>query len=239
MSAGFPLVLCYHGASAEWESGLSLAPEAIEQQVRTLVARGYRGVAAGEVLQRRGRLLHVTFDDAYRSVTGVLDELERLAVPCTVFACSSLASNGAPVDIPELAGELDAYPAALRTLDWDGLAALAGRGVEIGSHSRTHAHLTRLSDAELADELHDSRTAIEDRLARPCRYLAYPFGEHDARVRAAAAAAGYEAAYALPGRGAPLDRFALPRVGLYRRDTPLRVRLKTSAPGRALAGLRR
>lgn len=233
--SGFPLVLCYHGASAEWDTGLSIDPSEIERQVSELVARGYRGVAAHELEDRRGRLLHVTFDDAYRSVERVLPALERLGVPATVFVCTALADEGRAVEIPELAAERHAFAAELLTLDWNRLRELAERGVEIGSHSRTHAHLTELSDRELASELDGSRAEIEDALGRPCRLLAYPFGEHDARVRAAAAGAGYDAAFGLPGRIVPLDRFALPRVGVYRRDTPRRVRLKASLPVRALS----
>jgi peptidoglycan/xylan/chitin deacetylase (PgdA/CDA1 family) len=235
--SSFPLVLCYHGVSAEWTSGLAVAPEAVERQLSALVGRGYRGIAAEEVATRRGRLLHVTFDDAYTSIQGALPALERLGVPSTVFVCTGLADQGLPVDVPELAAERRAFPDELVTLDWDGLRGLAERGVEIGSHSRTHAHLTQLSDRELASELQDSRAAIEEALRRPCRYLAYPFGEQDARVRRHAETAGYEAAFALPGRLVPLHRYALPRIGVYRRDTLTRVRLKASRPGRVLAAL--
>ena len=60
---------------------------------------------------------------------------------------------------------------------------------------------------------------LEDELGRPCRFLAYPFGHEDARVRAAARRAGYEAAFALPGDVAAPDDFAVPRLGVWRRDT--------------------
>ena len=226
-----PLVLCYHGASAEWTTGLSIAPDVIVRQVAALVRRGFRGVAAEAAVEAgAGKLLHVTFDDAYRSVERVLPDLERLGVPATIFVCSALAPDGAPVDIDELAAERNAYPGELSTMDWETLRRLADAGVEIGSHTRTHAHLTQLDDDDLERELVESRHEIAEALARPCRFLAYPFGEEDARVRAAARRAGYDAAFGLPGR--PGDRMSVPRVGLYRRDTMLRVRLKT---GRAAA----
>jgi peptidoglycan/xylan/chitin deacetylase (PgdA/CDA1 family) len=146
-------------------------------------------------------------------------------VPATIFVCSALAADGAAVDVAELAGERAAYPDELLTMDWMTLRRLADAGVEIGSHTRTHAHLTQLDDDTLERELVDSRREIAEALGRPCRFLAYPYGEEDARVRAAACAAGYDAAFGLSGgRG---DRMSVPRVGLYRRDTRLRVRLKT------------
>ena len=74
------------------------------------------------------------------------------------------------------------------------------------------AHLPELADDELHRELRDAKAALEERLRRRCRFLAYPFGDHDERVRRAAERAGYEAAFAVKGsRG---DRFALPRVAL-------------------------
>lgn len=167
----------------------------------------------------------MTFDDAFRSVAAALPVLERLGQPVTVFACSGFAQEGAPLDVPELAAQLEAYPESLATMDWESLRAIAERGVEVGSHTVSHRHL---GDSELQRELCESKERIADELGRPCRYLAYPFGDEDARVRAAAAAAGYEAAFALPGREDRIDRFALPRVGVYRGDRPLKVRLKTT-----------
>ncbi len=119
-------------------------------------------------------------------------------------------------------------PDEFATLRWDDLRELAERGVEIGSHTISHPHLPRLGDAELTRELGESRARIEDELGSPCRYLAYPYGEQDARVRAAARRAGYDAAFAVPGRRSPVDPWALPRVDLYWRDRGLRARIKLS-----------
>jgi peptidoglycan/xylan/chitin deacetylase (PgdA/CDA1 family) len=113
-------------------------------------------------------------------------------------------------------------------MDWDQLRDLAERNVEIGSHTLTHAHLTQLGDAELSAELRGSRERIETELGRPCRYVAYPYGDDDERVYRAARAAGYEAGFAAPGRLAPASVYELPRVGIWRQDGLLRVTLKTT-----------
>jgi peptidoglycan/xylan/chitin deacetylase (PgdA/CDA1 family) len=222
------LVLCFHAVS-DWSHELAVAPEAFGRILTGLLGRGYRPVHAHQVLSGETRLLHVTFDDAYRSVWNAVPVLERLGVPATVFVSTAYADNGgAPLGIPELAESARTDPEELLTMDWDALSALTGRGIEIGAHSVTHAHLPELSDEALAVELGDARERIESQLARPCRFLAYPFGENDARVRAAAERAGYAAAFALRGPSWPPDLFALPRVGLYRGDSGFRGRLKTS-----------
>lgn len=222
------LVLCYHAVSDSWPDELAVPARLFEEHLTSLLRRGYRPVTARDALAGHARSLHVTFDDAYKSVENGLAVLERLGVPSTVFACSGYAEDGRALDVPELTAEIVAYPEELATMSWDELRDLAERGVEIGSHTITHPHLTRLSDAELGRELTESRARLEDELGRACGLLAYPYGENDARVRQAARRAGYAAAFALRESFAPADAFALPRVDLYKRDTSLRARLKTS-----------
>ena len=232
-----PLVLCYHAVSDTWEHSLSVRPPDFERQLRH-VGRLYRPVSAAEIVHGRGRLLHVTFDDAFRSVDAALPALERLGVPATVFACTDLAGEGLPLAVPELAADAAAHPEELATHPWERLRELAARGVEIGSHTCSHPHLPRLGDDELDRELRESRARLEDVLRRPCRFFAYPFGDEDARVRAATRRAGYEAAFALPGDVAAPDDFAVPRLGVWRRDTLPRLTLKLGlADGRRPAWL--
>jgi len=172
--------------------------------------------------------VRVSFDDGFRSAADVFPELQRLGVPIELFVSTDYARNGAPLRIPELAAD---DPAQLATMTWEELRSHADRGVEIGSHTVSHPHLPALSDGEVRRELRDSKEEIEAELGRPCPDFAYPYGEHDRRVRAAVRAAGYEQAYAL--RDAPRnDRFALQRLDLYRRHTPLRAVLRATPLGR-------
>jgi peptidoglycan/xylan/chitin deacetylase (PgdA/CDA1 family) len=235
LKRAYPLVLCYHAASEAWEHALSLAPSTIDAHIALLRRLRYRAVSIDESVARRGRLFHVTFDDAYRSVAKVLPSLERAAVPVTIFACPHYADAGAPLTVPELASE----PAhELATMPWDELEHWSSRGVAIEAHTMSHPHLPRLSDEELDRELRGAKEHLEDRLRRPCRFVAYPYGDEDERVHRAARRAGYEAAFALPGRQSPLNMFALPRVGVYRRDGTARFILKTSLAGRLAASRR-
>jgi peptidoglycan/xylan/chitin deacetylase (PgdA/CDA1 family) len=211
------VVLCYHAVSDRWEHALAVRPRDFERQIRSLLRRGLR--------------LHVTFDDAFRSIADALPLLRRLDVPTTLFVCTDHADDGAPLTVPELAREPHDE---LATMTWDELRRLDG--VAIGAHTRTHPHLRTLGDAELADELRTARARIEAELGRECRAFAYPYGEHDARVREAVRAAGYAEAYGLPGR--PGDPLLLPRVGIYRRDGLLRAHLKATRAARALAARR-
>ena len=203
---GRTVVLCYHMVSPTYEHRLAISADLLLRQVRLL---------------SRFRDVRATFDDAFRSAATVFPALERLGVPLQIFVCTGHARDGAPLAIRELEGD---DPEQLATMTWEELREHAGHGVEIGSHGVTHAHLTRLSDDELRNELGESKAEIEDVLGRPCRELAYPYGEHDERVRAAARAAGYERAYGLRERGQ--DPYALRRVDLDRRHAPFRALLR-------------
>jgi peptidoglycan/xylan/chitin deacetylase (PgdA/CDA1 family) len=105
---------------------------------------------------------------------------------------------------------------------------LADAGWEVGSHTRSHPRLTWLDDAGLHDELRRSRETCERRLSRPCLTLAYPYGDHDGRVVAAARAAGYEAACTLPEQFNGDDPLRTPRVGVYHDDGDVMFRVKAS-----------
>jgi peptidoglycan/xylan/chitin deacetylase (PgdA/CDA1 family) len=202
------LVLCYHAVSPTWEHRLSIQPDLLLGQVRAL-----------SHLWR----VHATFDDAFRSAATVFPALQELGVTIQIFVCTSYTRAGAPLAIPELAGD----PAdQLATMTWDQLRSHADRGVQVGSHAISHPHLTRLTDGELSRELTDSKSEIESELGRPCPDLAYPYGEHDERVRSATRAAGYERAYAL--RDGTRDPYALPRVDLYRRHTVPRALIRAA-----------
>lgn len=191
-------------------------------------------VRAEDVLDGRAGVFHLTFDDAYRNVLDVVPILEGLGIPATVFASTSFADTGATFAVPELVTRIRGYEAEASTLDWVALRGLAERGLEIGSHTVCHPHLTRLSDAELERELTESKQRLETELGRPCRYLAYPYGETDARVQQAARAAGYAAAFALDSNREPFDRMAVPRIDVYRPDGALRFALKTSVLGESV-----
>jgi peptidoglycan/xylan/chitin deacetylase (PgdA/CDA1 family) len=225
LPGGFvPAILCYHAVTDEWRDLLSVGLPKLERQVRLFLRLGYRPAPLEEVLASGGRQLHVTFDDAFANVIDALPVLDRLGVPATVFACSGYADDGRPLDIPELRAREQA-PA---TMTWDDLRTVAERGVTLGSHTVSHPHLPELADDELDRELRESRERLADELGRPCRYLAYPFGDEDERVRSASRRAGYDAAFALPGADRPWDRFAVPRIGIYRADRLPHVLLKSS-----------
>lgn len=236
------LVLCYHAVSDGWTARLSVTPHALERQLEALLGQGYVATTFERAVfdPPAARTLAVTFDDAYRSVAvHARPILESLGVPGTTFVPTLWPERRRPMAWPGIDGWLGTeWEGELHASDWEELGLLAAAGWEIGSHTRSHPHLTSLADGDLAEELERSREDCEAALGRPCRSLAYPYGDVDPRVVAAARRAGYACAAALPRRFDSRDPLCWPRVGVYHRDDLWRFRAKTSSALRRLRGSR-
>jgi peptidoglycan/xylan/chitin deacetylase (PgdA/CDA1 family) len=234
------LVLCYHAVSERWPADLSVTPDALDAQLGFLARRGYRGVPFSELAlsHARERVVAITFDDSYLSVLErAAPILARHGFPGTVFVPTAFVGSTEPMSWPGIENWLGTeHEEELIPLDWEQLRTLKSRGWEIGSHTRTHPHLTRLDDRELARELSESKRECEAGVGGVCQSLAYPYGDHDQRVVGAAADAGYETAGTLPTDLHAPSTLRWPRIGVYHRDGRARFALKTLAPLRRLRG---
>ncbi|HET8976821.1 MAG TPA: polysaccharide deacetylase family protein, partial [Solirubrobacteraceae bacterium] len=226
--------------SPSWEADISTTPERFEHQVRLLLKRGYRLVRFTELVEATGpgRLAAITFDDAFLSVFALaLPILQRLGVPATLYVPTDYIDTGGLLQWPGIDGWL-AGPdePELTPMSWAQVATLAEAGWEIGSHTGSHPRLTQLNDGALESELTRSKEVCEGRLGASCLSVAYPYGDVDARVAAAAARVGYRTGAALPAKLDGQDPLRWPRIGVYRVDDDRRFRLKVSP---VLMGLRR
>jgi peptidoglycan/xylan/chitin deacetylase (PgdA/CDA1 family) len=232
------LVLCYHAVSARWRSELSITPHCLERQLEHVLACGYEPATFTRAVldPPASRTVAVTFDDAFRSVYDVAAPvLARAGVPATVFVPTALIDGGAIMTWPGLerwAG--GPHAEELAGMTWPQLVELADAGWEIGSHTRTHARLPELGDDALQAELAGSRAECTERTGRACEAVAYPYGDVDARVVAAAGVAGYHAAASPAGPSLGSAALAFPRIGLYERDEGARLRAKVSPRVRRL-----
>jgi hypothetical protein len=93
-----------------------------------------------------------------------------------------------------------------KSMTWDQLAEMRDAGVDIGSHTISHADLRKKPSKAagtyeewLKAEVSKSREVIEDKLGIRCATIAYPFGKHNAVVEKAVKDAGYEAAFTVYG----------------------------------------
>ena len=101
--------------------------------------------------------------------------------------------------------------------NWEELAELERHGLRVQSHGVTHRPFSELDPAGRADELRQSKTALETRLGTPVTLFAYPYGVIGSD-EAALQRAGYRGACLYGGepvRGRPIpERYRLPRVAM-------------------------
>jgi peptidoglycan/xylan/chitin deacetylase (PgdA/CDA1 family) len=237
------LVLCYHAVSERWSAALSVTPAALRTQLELLVRRGYRGTTFSDALAARSgseKVIAVTFDDGFRSVVQLARPiLAELGLPGTVFVPTDYIGSEQPMSWPGIDNWAGTeHEAELVPMSWDEARGLVASGWEIGSHTRTHPYLTRVDAETLTRELLDSRERCTAELGLPCRSLAYPYGDHDDRVVAAARSTGYEFACTLPSRWTTPQPLAYPRVGVWHTDSELVVRTKVSPAVRRVRGSR-
>ncbi len=235
---GDVIVLCYHAVSPSWTAPLSVTPDELEHQLKTLLRRGWRPATFADAVLRDppNKTFAVTFDDAFASVLALAHPiLNSLEVPATMFAPTAFMGERQLLSWPGIEHwrETPAAP-ELRSLCWEDLSRLADAGWEIGSHTRTHPRLPLLDDEALRDELARSREEISARLGVSCETIAYPYGDADDRVATCARAVGYSAGARLSRRLSALGPYRWPRIGVYHADRGWRFRLKANRGWRRL-----
>lgn len=169
--------------------------------------------------------IFLTFDDAYRNnLENALPLLKRFGFAATIFALGDTqartnfwdASQGEPEE-------------ALMTPEE--LLEMQKSGIEIGAHSLSHRHLTRLDDAEARREILHSKQALETLLGRSVISFAYPYGSWDRKIRDMTEEAGFLFAVCTDTGGLHLEEDALTifRVSIFPDDGPAQLRKKTSS----------
>ena len=227
------VVLCYHAVSPGWEAPLAVTPEDFERQMTALLERGFEGARFTDAVLNppHPRTLAVTFDDGYVSVLERAEPiLSRLGLPATVFIPTAFMERRQQLLWNGVAHWADtAFGEELRGMDWNDLRSLVELGWEVGSHTRTHRRLTRLGDQAMRAELADSLLECERQLGAPCTAIAYPYGDADERVTAAAENAGYLAGAWLSSSLAAGGPLRWPRIGIHHVDGAWRFRVKVNA----------
>lgn len=161
---------------------LTISPKEFERQIRWLARRGYSGICPAQWLgwYKSGCTLPpkpvVTFDDAYADIAEfALPVLRHFGFGASVFAPT--ARIGQTSDWEKSLG----YP-ALPLMSAEQIRDWAERGIEFGSHTRTHPNLTTLTPDVLIEEIVTSRDELAALLERPVTAFAYPFGAYNSAV---------------------------------------------------------
>ncbi|WP_339896666.1 polysaccharide deacetylase family protein [uncultured Gilvimarinus sp.] len=177
------VILQYHHVSDKTPGATSTSPERFKQHLDYLKQHQFRVIPLPELIERikKGELsdekiVAITFDDGYRSVYEVaFPLLQKYQFAFTVFV------NSTPID--RGAGEF---------VTWAELNEMAKAGGTIANHTASHPHMVRLLENEttpqwrkrMSREVTAAEEAIKKQVGQSVKFLAYPYGEFDAKVTA-------------------------------------------------------
>lgn len=203
---GDVVILVYHRVGVG-DREVDVPRKVFERQLAALRDH-HRILTLDEALAGVGGGVVLTFDDGYRDFTEtVAPALVRHGLPAVLYLSTGLA-----VDVPSNGSEL---------IGWRPLNEAVGTGlVTVGSHTHSHADLSKATESEAREEMVRSKELIEDHLGRACDHFAYPWGV--ASPAAQRAASGLFRSAALPAwktnRKDRIDAMHLGRTPVLRRD---------------------
>ena len=222
-------ILVYHQIAVAPEKGspsgsafrsLYVAPSAFARQMLLLKILGYQGLSMTALEpylrgERHGKVVGITFDDGYlNNLTDALPVLQRHGFSSTCYAVSSQAGQ---TNIWDLKTGI----AQTALMDAGQMRQWVAAGQEIGSHTRSHVHLTALDDAASSAEIALGRSDLETMLQTSVTQFCYPYGEYKNTHLEMARQHGFSASTttARSRCHAGADLLALPRVSIVRSTT--------------------
>ncbi|MDO8767176.1 MAG: polysaccharide deacetylase family protein [Burkholderiaceae bacterium] len=170
--------------------GLVVSPGAFARQMFLLKCLGYKGLSMRDLEpylegRQRGRVVGITFDDGYQNnIDHALPILIKHGFTATCYAVSSMLGGSNIWD-----KDIGVPPKPLMTTkNWSNWLQA---GMEVGSHTQTHADLTKLSAPEAYEQINGSKRELEKALGCDVRHFCYPYGRFDLAHSEMARQAGY------------------------------------------------
>jgi len=220
-----PLLLMYHsiqaaGRVADWQWGTTL--DEFCAHLDLLQQNNWTTILVNQLASTGTwppRTVAITFDDGYADNLLAVDALQQRGMRATFFVVTgSLGSQS---------GWRDPDVSPQPMLSREELRTMAEAGMEIGSHSRSHARLPDLSARETKDEVAGSRIDLEEIMGTPVKSFAYPYGQYTPKTIDAVREAGYQVACSTrPGFHRDGNPYELRRISVFNTDNVARLARK-------------
>ena len=183
-------ILCYHRFGKTCKSNLCISERTFAKQMEYLKNNGYYTIHLSDLMEFLNyktaipsKSVIITLDDGYRSnYEFAYPLLKRYGYTATLFIYT---------DFIEASGN---------AITWKQLRELKAAGFEIGSHSISHADLTKKLPHEndpmywgrITKEFIDSKKIIDRKLNQDTQFFAYPYGNYNQQILNLFPQAGYK-----------------------------------------------
>ena len=182
----YATIIMYHRFGESKYPATNIQLDQFEAHLAYLAEGGFTVLPVPEIIQTLAdggdlpdRTVGITIDDAYLSVyTEAWPLLQAYNFPVTLFIATD------PID-----RNYGDY------MSWDQLRELQQMGVSMGSQTKSHPHMHRLTSDEVIDELQLSNERFIEELGLRPELFAYPYGEYSLDVIEAVKQAGFTAAF--------------------------------------------
>jgi peptidoglycan/xylan/chitin deacetylase (PgdA/CDA1 family) len=186
VAADHAVILMYHRFGEDSFPSTNVRLTQFEEHLEVLSQGDYTVLPLDDIVARLqsgtplpDRTVGITIDDAYLSVYDeAFPRLQAYGFTATVFVATQPVDRG-----------LRGY------MSWDQLRELQAAGFGIGSQTRTHPHMHRLSADKNRAELDVSNSRFIVELGMRPDLFAYPYGEYSLSVIDAVKDAGFIAAF--------------------------------------------
>ena len=183
-------ILSYHHFAEECKSNLCMPVRTFHQHLKYLKENGYRVITLNDLLgflryrhAIPNKSVIITIDDGYSSAYHIAyPVLKQYGFTATLFVYTDY------VGLSE------------SSITWDQLREMKANGFEVGSHTLSHADLTKKGINEtdpaylerIKKELVVSKQIIDREMQQNTVFLAYPYGRHNETILHLSDQAGYK-----------------------------------------------
>lgn len=183
-NVGVP-VLYYHSVDSSEANEVIISPEKLREELNFIKDSGYTTLTMSElndyILNNSPipeKSIVITFDDGYAdNYANAFPILKELDIKATIFVISNFTDKDGYYMTSQQIKEMSDY------------------GIDIQSHTASHAHLNQLTYEEQLNELKTSKEKLESITEKPVISIAYPFGDYDDNTILASKEAGYSLSF--------------------------------------------
>ena len=185
-NADYASVIMYHRFGDSRYPSTNIKKEQFESHINELIKPKYNVIDIKKALKAineeeliNDKSIVITIDDAYSSVFDYAWPIfKKHNLPFTLFVSTDVIDKKIP-----------GY------MSWEEIRILRDNGITIGSQTKSHPHLHKLTKSQIIEELTISNKRFIDEIGSKPSFFAYPYGEYSLEVLELVKANGFLAAF--------------------------------------------